>query len=273
MRKGGPLMSETVFKRYEKKYLLTSEQEREFLRRTEGKMQLDQYGLHTICNIYFDTPDFDLIRNSIEKPIYKEKLRLRSYGVPESEDSKVFVELKKKFKGVVYKRRVGLKLKEAEAYLYDGIHPKKDNQIMREIDWFLKTTPVVPQVYLAYDRRAYFGVEDESIRLTLDKNIRCRRKKLRLGEGAVGEQLLDEDLTLMEIKLPEYMPMWMANILSELRIAPVSISKYGTYYSENPDLYMSIIENHMPLLSNSGPVVDLKSARLRKKASKDKTPR
>ncbi|MCR5828988.1 MAG: polyphosphate polymerase domain-containing protein [Lachnospiraceae bacterium] len=266
-------MSISVFKRFEKKYLLTSEQEREFLRRIEGKMQLDEYGLHTICNIYFDTPDFDLIRNSIEKPIYKEKLRLRSYGVPESEDSKVFVELKKKFKGIVYKRRVGLKLREAEAYLYEGIHPEKDTQIMREIDWFIKMNPVEPQVYLAYDRRAFFGVEDNQLRLTLDKNIRGRRIKLRLGDGAVGEQILDEDFTLMEIKLPEYMPVWMANILSELGITPVSFSKYGTYYTDHSDLYMSVIENHLPLLGSSGSVVDLKQARLRKKVSKDKTPR
>ncbi len=266
-------MSETVFKRYEKKYLLTSEQERDFLRLLDGRMIIDQYGLHTICNIYFDTPDFDLIRHSIEKPIYKEKLRLRSYGIPESDDAKVYVELKKKFKGIVYKRRVGLKLRDAEAYLYDGIHPAKDNQIMREIDWFLKTNPVEPKVYLAYDRRAFYGLEDNSIRLTLDKNIRCRRKKLRLGEGAVGEQLLDEDMTLMEIKLPEYMPTWMAYILSELKIAPVSISKYGTYYCENPDMYMSVIENHLPLLGTSGSVVDLKNARLMKKASKDRSPK
>ncbi|MCR5431951.1 MAG: polyphosphate polymerase domain-containing protein [Lachnospiraceae bacterium] len=264
-------MSETVFKRYEKKYLLTSEQEREFLRRIEGKMKLDEYGLHTICNIYFDTPDFDLIRASVEKPVYKEKLRLRSYGVPESEDSKVYVELKKKYKGIVYKRRVGLKLKDAEAYLYDGIHPAKDNQIMREIDWFLKMNPVEPQVYLAYDRRAYYGVEDDKLRLTLDKNIRCRRIKLRLGDGAVGEKLIDEDCTLMEIKLPEYMPIWMANDLSELGITPVSFSKYGTYYMEHPDVYMSIIENHMPLLGSSGDIVDLKHARIRKNLLKDKT--
>jgi len=267
------MASESVFKRYEKKYLLTSEQERDFLRLLEDRMIIDRYGLHTICNIYFDTPDFDLIRHSIDKPIYKEKLRLRSYGVPESGDSKVYVELKKKFKGIVYKRRVGLKLSEAEAYLYDGIHPVKDNQIMREIDWFLKTNPVEPQVYLAYDRRAFYGLEDNSIRLTLDKNIRCRRKKLRLGEGAVGEQLLEDDMTLMEIKLPEYMPTWMAYILSEIKVAPVSISKYGTYYSTHPDMYMSIIENHLPYFGTSGSVVDLGSARQRKKTSKDKSPR
>ena len=261
-------MSETVFKRYEKKYLLTPEQERDFLRLVEDRMVIDQYGLHTICNIYFDTPDFDLIRNSVEKPIYKEKLRLRSYGVPESEDSKVFVELKKKFKGIVYKRRVGLKLGEAEAYLYDGVKPHKDNQILHEIDWFLRTNPVQPQVYIAYDRRAFFGLEDNSIRLTLDKNIRCRRKKLRLGDGPVGEQLLKDDMTLMEIKLPEYMPMWLAMILSELGVAPVSISKYGTYYCENPDMYMSIIENHKAFLGTDGSIVDLYHARLRKNAFK-----
>jgi len=261
-------MSESVFKRYEKKYLLTSEQEREFLERTKDYIQMDKYGLHTICNIYFDTPDFDLIRNSIEKPIYKEKLRLRSYGVPESEDSKVFVEIKKKYKGIVYKRREKMTLKEAQDYLYEGIHPASDSQIMREIDWFIKQNPVVPQVYLAYDRRAFFGKEDSELRLTLDKNIRCRRKKLMLAEGSAGSPILDEDLTLMEIKLADNMPLWMAHILSDIGVAPVSISKYGTYYKDNEELYLSVLDNHRHLYDTTGPLVSLDAVR-RKRSKKD----
>ena len=207
-------------------------------------MEMDEYGEHTICNIYFDTPDYDLIRKSIEHPIYKEKLRLRSYGVPKGPDSKVFVEIKKKYDGVVYKRRIQLPLNVAEDYLYKGIHPQKDSQILREIDWFLKTNPVVPAVFLAYDRRAFAGVEDRELRLTLDKNIRCRRTQMHLAEGSDGEKILDDDLTLMEIKIPGVMPLWMANILSLLEIRPVSISKYGTFYKNNEDIYMSVIENH-----------------------------
>lgn len=237
-------MVQTVFKRYEKKYLMNSDQEREFLIRIRDYMKMDKYGLHTICNIYFDTDDYDLIRASIEKPIYKEKLRLRTYGVPDSGNAVAFVEIKKKYKGIVYKRREQMSLLEAQKYLYEGIRPQKDSQILRELDWFLKMNPVKPKVFLAYDRRAFAGLEDKDFRLTLDRNIRCRHERLYLTEGADGEQLLDDDTTLMEIKVAGSMPLWMVSILSDLKIRPASISKYGTYYVHTPDLYEAVLENH-----------------------------
>lgn len=262
-------MAQTVFKRYETKYFLTKEQEAQFLRRIEGKMAMDKYGEHNICNIYFDTPDFDLARRSIAKPVYKEKLRLRSYGVPEGPRSKVFVEIKKKFEGVVYKRREEMSLAEAEQYLYEGIHPEKDTQILREIDWFLKTNPVLPQVYLAYDRRAFAGIENPDFRLTLDRNIRARRSKLHLAEGSVGEAILPENVTLMEVKIPGVMPLWMAEILSDLKIYPASFSKYGTYYSKNRELFMSPVDNHRQYFDTGSGVVHINTIRV-KKAQKNK---
>lgn len=252
------MAAQTVFKRYEKKYLMNAGQEKEFLERIEGYMKMDKYGLHTICNIYFDTDDFDLIRTSIEKPIYKEKLRLRTYGVPMNTDVKAFVEIKKKFKGIVYKRREEMTLLEAQKYLYEGIHPRKDSQILREIDWFLKMNPVKPKVFLAYDRRAFAGLEDKDFRLTLDKNIRCRRTQLYLTEGSVGEKILDDDTTLMEIKVAGSMPMWMTKILSDLKICPVSISKYGTYYKGTPELVNAVCENHRQYYDPTAKVVDFK---------------
>lgn len=261
---------QTVFKRYEKKYFLTREQEEEFLKRLEGRMKLDQYGEHTICNIYFDTPDFDLIRASIEKPIYKEKLRLRSYGVPQSRDAKVFVEIKKKFDGVVYKRRIQMTLEEAEAYLYEHIHPERDSQILREIDWFLKQNPVVPAVCLAYDRRAFAGIEDPDFRLTIDRNIRARKKQLRLSDGTVGEAILPENTSLMEIKIPGVMPLWMAQILSELKIYPVSFSKYGTYYMQHSDLFMSAVNNHRRYFDTNNDVVAIATLRDKKEQKRHK---
>jgi len=233
-----------VFKRYEKKYILTQSQEKAFLDAVADRMHMDKYGEHTICNIYFDTDDYDLIRASIEKPVYKEKLRLRSYGTADTPESEVFVELKKKYKGIVYKRRTRLALAEAEDYLYRGIHPKKDTQIIREIDWFLKMNRVSPKVYLAYDRRAYVGNENKDFRLTLDKNIRCRTDRLKLSEGSEGEKILDDEYTLMEIKIPGAMPVWMSAILSELNIYSNSFSKYGKYYMMRPELYMTVFSNH-----------------------------
>lgn len=258
------MADQTVFKRYEKKYFLTREQEAEFLKRIEGKMKLDKYGEHTICNIYFDTPNFDLARRSIEKPVYKEKLRLRSYGVPNSPDYKVFVELKKKYDGVVYKRREQMTLEEAEDYLYEGGHPEKDSQILRELDWFLKTNPVRPAVYLAYDRRAFAGVWEPEFRLTIDRNIRARHKQLNLSDGAVGESIIPDNMSLMEIKIPGVMPLWMAQILSDMKIYPASFSKYGTYYSTHPELYMSPITNNKAYLDTDGDVVALDAVRSRK---------
>ena len=233
-----------VFKRYEKKYLLSGSQEEEFLKAIEGKMVMDKYGEHTICNIYFDDDSFGLIRESLDKPLYKEKLRLRTYGVPVDGDHQAFVEIKKKFDGVVYKRRIPLKLKVAEDYLYNGIHPEEDSQILREIDWFKKAhSPLEPKVVLTYVRRAFYGVENKDFRMTIDRDITCRYEGLHLTDGVYGKKILKEGESLLEIKIPGIMPLWMSEILSRLKIFPASFSKYGRYYSTTPELYLSMIEN------------------------------
>lgn len=227
-----------TFKRVEKKYLLTEEKYKELTRRLEPYMQMDEYGLHTICNIYYDTDQFDLIRTSIEKPPYKEKLRLRSYGIPEK-DGKVFLEIKKKCKGVVYKRRISLTLEEAQNYLENEKPLPKDGQIEREIDYFVKFYKPKAKMYIAYDREAYFGKEDSSIRITFDKNIRSREEDLQLEQGDAGRLLLERGYRLMEIKISGAFPVWMAKILSELEIYPTSFSKYGNIYKKNREHLMS----------------------------------
>lgn len=235
-----------VFKRYEKKYKLTHDQEEKLLKAVDGRMIMDQYGEHTICNIYFDDDIFSLIRRSLDKPMYKEKLRLRTYGVPEDGDHTAFVEIKKKFDGVVYKRRVSMKLKTAEKYLYEGIHPKKDSQILREIDWFLKLhAPVKPKVVLTYKRRAFYEKDFPDFRMTIDRDITCRYDDLDLRKGVDGQKLFDENTSLLEIKIPGIMPLWMSKILADLKIYPVSFSKYGTYYKTTPEL------NHLNVASGS----------------------
>jgi SPX domain protein involved in polyphosphate accumulation len=166
----------------EKKYLLTKEQYNQLLNRIEPFMLRDKYGLHTICNIYYDTDNYDLIRISSERPIYKEKLRLRSYGIPSEEDT-VFLEIKKKYKGTVYKRRISLRLKDAVNYLEHGIKPCCDNQILHEIDYFIDYYKPSGKVFIAYDRTAFYGREDASIRITFDQNIRSRTYDLDLSKG------------------------------------------------------------------------------------------
>lgn len=216
------------FQRIEKKYMLNQRQYDELIKKMEPYMQQDQYGLHTICNLYYDTEHYDLISHSIEKPVYKEKMRLRSYGVPGKED-RVFLEIKKKYAGTVYKRRIGLKLQEAYRCLDEG-RCSGGGQINREIDYFIHFYHPVPKQYIAYDRIALFGKEDSEIRITFDRNIRSRSCDLALEEGDYGEQILPAGNYLMEIKVPAAMPLWLVHFLEELKIYPCSFSKYGEVY-------------------------------------------
>lgn len=219
-----------VFERVEKKYQMTQEQYQMFVERADHYIREDEYGLHTIRNIYYDTPDYGLIRNSLEKPKYKEKFRIRGYGNV-TEESNIFLEIKKKYKGVVYKRRACLPFVDAKQYLEKRIFPPGGGQIMREIDYFLSFYKPEPKVYLAYDRVAYVGEYDEGLRITIDRNIRSRSERLELGYD--GEcRLLDPSTYLMEIKVPAAYPLWLSGLLSELKLYPVSFSKYGTVYAE-----------------------------------------
>ncbi|MBO5372289.1 MAG: polyphosphate polymerase domain-containing protein [Lachnospiraceae bacterium] len=225
------MQPQDTFKRYEKKYLLNAEKMQKLLPIIEEHMQLDEYGKHTICNIYLDTENFALIRESIEKPVYKEKLRLRSYGVPTDSDT-VFLELKKKFDGIVYKRRIAMPLKQAMDYLYEGKELEQKGQIPKELDYAIQKYKVHPAVYLSYERRAYYGKEQADLRITFDENILCREEKLDLREGSFGTPLLEESESIMEIKIPGTMPLWLSKALSENEIFPFSYSKYGTYYKK-----------------------------------------
>lgn len=217
------------FKRYEKKYLLSREKYGELWPQLEPRLMPDQFFQSTVLSLYYDWDDFRLIRSSIEQPIYKEKLRLRSYDVP-GDEGEVFVELKKKYKGIVYKRRVRMTEHQAEEYLAGRRASPTNDQISREIDWFLKTNPVQPKVLIACDRKAYVGREEPGLRLTFDSSIRWRDTQLRLTDGDHGQELLEDGQVLLEIKMPESAPLWLAELLSRLEIFPRSFSKYGQCY-------------------------------------------
>ena len=221
---------QSCFRRYEKKYLLTPAQYAAVKRGMASWMKPDEHPNYTICNIYFDTEHYDLIRTSLEKPVYKEKLRLRSYGVPGSRDP-AFVEIKKKYDGVVYKRRVTLQAMDASRWL-SGRRSGDGSQISREIDWFLQFYRPEPKVFLAYDREAYAAADGGELRLTFDTDIRVRSNDLDLRSGDHGLPLLESNQILMEIKIPGAAPLWLARLLSENGIFPTSFSKYGTYYKE-----------------------------------------
>lgn len=225
-------MTNNVFKRYEIKYFLTNEQYKNLKKIMKEHMEMDEYGLNTISNIYFDTPDYRLIRKSIEKPCYKEKLRVRSYG-KFTKKTKVFVEMKKKYDGVVYKRRLTLPQDEAFDFLLDGKPLEEQCQIAKELSYFMKLYKnLEPALNLSYDREAFFGKVDEDFRMTFDHNIRVKLENIDLKADGEFKKVLDEPLVLLEVKTAMGMPAWLLDFFSANHIYKTSFSKYGAAYKK-----------------------------------------
>jgi len=222
-------MQGNTFERFEEKYLLSAAQYQTMIAGLRGRMQPDMFGRSTVASIYYDTQDYRLIRSSLEKPDYKEKLRVRAYGTSSAE-SKVFVELKKKYDGIVYKRRAELPLQQANLLLA-GKKTDADTQITREIQYFVRFYQPEPSVFLSYKRVAYTGAEN-GLRITFDDDIRFRMSALRLTSGTWGQELLPPGMTLMEIKAPGAMPLWLCELLNKNGIYPTSFSKYGICYRD-----------------------------------------
>ena len=219
-------MAQTVFKRVEMKYIITKAQKQAILVEMEPHMRMDKYGRTVIRNLYFDAGNYLLIRRSIDKPLYKEKLRLRSYG-----GDRVFVELKKKYKKVVYKRRIELEREQAMDWLCGRKPCEIRTQITDEIDYFLKYYQTLhPVLFLSYEREAYKTREKSDFRVTFDDTVLCRQTDLSLGSPPYGQPVLDEGLVLMEIKCSGGVPLWMTNLLTREKIYKTSFSKYGTAY-------------------------------------------
>jgi len=223
---------QNIFRRYEIKYILTASQRLDLESEMKGKMGIDKYGRTTIRNIYFDTDDNRLIRTSLDKPEYKEKLRVRSYSRV-SEDDDVFVELKKKYESVVYKRRIALPEFEAMDWLAAGGDRPLDTQICKEID-YVRTfyRDLAPKVFLSYEREAYYPVDGSDIRITMDSNILGRSHDLSLRSGVYGKNVIGRDLTVLEVKVTDAMPLWLIRFLNGNGIHKTSFSKYGMYYME-----------------------------------------
>ena len=230
-------MAIEVFNRYEHKYRLNKEQFDEIVKVLDEHMTPDKYNKdhkpYTIANVYYDTEDNELIRRSLAKPEYKEKLRLRSYGVPGHED-KVFLEIKKKIGGIVTKRRVSMTLADSDAYFADRTKPAFDKyiteQVFRELDVFLDNYPIAPKQYISYQREAFFGKHDHDFRLTFDRKITERRYDLGLNYESYGNYIIGADQRLMEVKVSNAIPDWLVGKMSELGIFKTSFSKYGRAY-------------------------------------------
>ncbi len=226
------------FKRYEKKFIIDKDKYDELIEVLLQYMDYDDYCKggkdYNIYNLYYDTENDDVIRHSIFKPYYKEKLRLRSYKTPKSLDEKVFLEIKKKINGIVSKRRVVMTLAEAYDFLEIGNRPRTDdyinNQVLNEIEYYLQNNKVYPKVYISYSRKALFGKNDREFRVTFDSNIITRRENITLEAGSYGEELLEKNQYLMEVKILGAMPLWLAKELSSLEVYNTHFSKYGDEY-------------------------------------------
>lgn len=221
------------FKRYETKYILSKEIWLEMQEQLKEHLLPDEHATSTISNIYFDTPDYQMVRNSMDKPLFKEKLRMRSYDPEPNPTSPVFIEIKKKFQKVVYKRRLTTSLKQGQAYLFEGEDSMEDSQIKQEIDWLVERYGKVEgKMYIYYDRYSMKGIENEEVRITIDHNLLYRNKDLDLSHGIYGDYLLSPDKVIMEIKIPGAYPLWLTEILAQYQLYPSSFSKYGTAYQK-----------------------------------------
>lgn len=217
-----------VMKRYEIKYLLTKEQTKYLVEGLKGHMVLDQYGRTSICSLYYDTPNHRLIRESLDKPEFKEKCRLRSYGLAKP-GKPVFLELKRKAYGIVYKRRIQTSIDEVNKF-FNKSDVFSDSQIEKEITYFRDYyESLKPSCLIIYDREAYYE-PDGDLRLTIDYNPRYRLEDLNLSTSTDGKSLLEEGSTILEIKVQEAIPIWLSTLLSNGKIYKNSFSKYGEAY-------------------------------------------
>lgn len=223
-------MASNIFRRIEKKYIINKEQYEEIKKLILIYMKEDSYGKSTICNIYFDSDDYALIRNSITRPYYKDKVRLRSYNVPRI-DSKVYLEIKKKYAHVVGKRRIEMSLAEAYDYMEDkNLVDNSKKQIKEEIDYYFDFYHLQPKMYISYEREAYYEIGNNDFRATFDTNILARDTDLDLAKGSYGTDILGKNLYILEIKTLGVIPMWFAEILSKFKLQPGHYSKYGVAY-------------------------------------------
>lgn len=233
-------MAVEVFNRVEQKYLLSQEDFDVLLPLLNQHMNPDAYNAdgkgYLISNLYFDTSSDELIIKSLEKPVYKEKLRLRSYGQVKDFSETVYLEIKKKFDGVVYKRRTQLTLRQAYDFIQGRDIPRDDEkinyQVLEEIKNMMLRYELKPKVFIAYERLAFFSKTDSDFRLTLDKNILTRRNDLKLESEIYGEKLLKDGEWIMEAKAFKSFPLWFAHFLTERKIYRTSFSKYGNEFTK-----------------------------------------
>ena len=220
-----------IFQRYEKKFLLSTSQQEALLARIANDIKADVFDQYLVQSLYLDTPRWEVVRNSIEKPLYKEKMRLRCYERELTKKTMLFLELKKKYDGRIYKRRVVFPASELMGCnSLEALVMKKDSPIAKELGFYLKVNPVANKMYISSERKTFVGTKEANLRLTFDEEIKFRTTDLHFLKPHVGTAILASHEVLLEIKTPFGMPIWLARVLSELNIFPISFSKYGHCY-------------------------------------------
>lgn len=231
----------STFKRYERKYLISKEKLDEIMPTLLEYMELDPFCIggneYRIYSVYYDTDNHDVIRQNSSKPVYKEKMRIRSYYDRKDPEDKIFMEIKKKSEGQGNKRRIKLKIKEIEPFVNEGILPETKDylsaQVAKELQYYLKMNRVHPALYVQYDRLALFGKEDKNFRMTFDRNVMTRRSNFQFGPSDIDEPLLPDGEYIMEIKILGAMPLWLTRLLSEHGLFSRGFSKYGVKYKRD----------------------------------------
>ena len=222
---------EETFARLETKYMLSLDQAVWLTRQLHARgFQCMTFGSPKIQSLYYDTEDFLLIRQSLARPVYKEKLRLRVYGEPGCQ-SAGFAEIKKKYNHMVYKRRVSVALADAPDLLDPDTPSRLPDQIGLEIDWMVQRYHLIPRVLIAYDREAWINPEDPGVRITFDRNLSFRAHTLDLSSTVSNTALTLPDQRLMEIKIPGVYPLWLIHLLEDVSARRCHYSKYGDAYT------------------------------------------
>lgn len=220
-----------IFRRVEQKYLITSEQYNALMDAIGARLVKDEYFYNDIYNLYLDNADHRLIIQSIEKPMYKEKFRVRSYGLAENEDSKVYLEIKKKFDGVGNKRRISMTLGDFYKYMEKGHRPKDANKVtLAELDHDFEKYQLQPSILINYERYSYYMKGNKNLRITFDHNVRYRTKKPDLTNGDDMHPVIDKNMYIMEIKSLDSLPLDLSRLLAKLKIYPRGFSKPKTAY-------------------------------------------
>ncbi len=223
-------VAEESFARVETKYMLTVAQERQIedALAQQGFRWMD-FGDPTVQSLYYDTPDYQLIRASLDRPVYKEKLRLRAYGKPERVTMS-FIEIKKKYRGVVYKRRVSQPLAAAFAELNSGRVGAEGGQVGQEAEWMVRRYGLQPKAVITYDRDAWFSDRWPDVRITFDRNLSFRQSDFSLASQASNTALTLPTQRLMEIKTGGSYPFWLSRLLQAVHAERIHFSKYGLAY-------------------------------------------